>query len=116
MSYGARGRPSFELDVDFNVQPGVTIILGHSGAGKTTLLRCIAGLCDPRQGRIAAGERVLFDSTLGISLGPAQRNVGFVFQDLALFPHLTVQENIAYGLRRLAKPERIRRTSAILES
>jgi molybdate transport system ATP-binding protein len=114
--YAAAGDPCFQLETEFRALPGVTILLGHSGAGKTTLLRCIAGLTDPEEGRIAVGERVLFDAARGVNLEPARRKVAFVFQDLALFPHLTVQENVAYGLRRLDAPERERRTSSILES
>ncbi|MGH8524415.1 MAG: ATP-binding cassette domain-containing protein, partial [Gammaproteobacteria bacterium] len=63
----------FELETEFKVLPGITILLGPSGAGKSTLLRCIAGLSDPEQGRIAIGERVLFDAGQRISLGPARR-------------------------------------------
>ncbi|HEX4964575.1 MAG TPA: ATP-binding cassette domain-containing protein [Thermoanaerobaculia bacterium] len=111
------GRSSgFELETTFAAAPGVTVIVGHSGAGKTTLLRCIAGLCDPEEGRIAAGDLVLFDSRQGIKLAPALRRVAFVFQDLALFPHLSVQDNVMYGLRRLDGPERRRRMREILES
>src|SRR6185295_746547 len=101
---------------EFNVVPGVTVIVGHSGAGKTTILRCIAGLCDPREGRIAVGSRVLFDSERRIKVEAAQRRVAFVFQDLALFPHLSVQDNVTYGLRRLDAAERKRRMREILES
>lgn len=106
----------FQLDVTFMAQPGVTILLGHSGAGKTTLLRSIAGLCNPEKGRIMSGERVLFDSEKKIAIEPARRHVGFVFQDLALFPHLTVEENISYGLRKLNFEERDHRVATILES
>lgn len=108
--------PLFQLEASFVASPGVTVIVGHSGAGKTTLLRCIAGLCDPEEGRIAVGDRVLFDSTRGIRLAPARRRVAFVFQDLALFPHLSVQDNVMYGLRRLDGPERKRRSQEVLES
>jgi molybdate transport system ATP-binding protein len=111
-----RRASSFELHAELLVLPGFTVVLGHSGAGKTTLLRCIAGLCDPEQGSIAVGGRVLFDAASRISVQPARRNVAFVFQDLALFPHLTVQDNIAYGLRRLDAKERDRRTNVIMES
>src|SRR4029079_15234404 len=74
------------------------------------------GLCDPEEGHIAVGERVLFDSRQGIHLEPARRNVAFVFRDLALFPHLSVQDNIMYGLRRLDAQERQRRMKEILEA
>jgi molybdate transport system ATP-binding protein len=106
----------FELETEFSVVPGVTVIVGHSGAGKTTILRCIAGLSDPQRGRIAIGDRVLFDSTQGINVEAARRRVAFVFQDLALFPHLSVQDNVTYGLRRLDGTERKRRMREVLES
>jgi molybdate transport system ATP-binding protein len=101
------GRSSrFQLQAKLAVSPGVTVIVGRSGAGKTTLLRCIAGLSNPEEGRIAIGDHVLFDSRKKIRLEPARRGVAFVFQDLALFPHLSVEENIMYGLRRLDGAER----------
>src|SRR5262249_1427163 len=106
----------FKLETAFTAGPGVTVIVGHSGAGKTTLLRCVAGLCDPEEGRIAIGDRVLFDFEERIRIEPARRRVGYVFQDLALFPHLTVRENVMYGLRRLCKEERERRTRVIVQS
>lgn len=106
----------FQLDAKLAVSPGVTVIIGHSGAGKTTLLHCIAGLSIPQEGRIAIGDRVLFDSRKKIRLAPAQRGVAFVFQDLALFPHLSVEDNVMYGLRRLDAAERKRRMRAILAS
>jgi molybdate transport system ATP-binding protein len=114
--YAPGGSSRFSLVAGFAAAPGVTMIVGPSGAGKTTLLRCIAGLCDPEEGRIAVGERVLFDSRQGIQLAPARRGIAFVFQDLALFPHLSVQDNVMYGLRRLDGLERERRTREILES
>jgi molybdate transport system ATP-binding protein len=110
----AAGASSFHLDLRFTAAPGVTVLLGPSGAGKTTVLRCVAGLCDPEAGRIAAGGLVLFDAARRLSLPAARRRVGFVFQDLALFPHLTVEENVAYGLHRLERDERERRASAVL--
>ena len=80
----APGRSSrFQLEAKLAVFPGVTVIIGRSGAGKTTLLRCIAGLSNPEEGRIAVGDRVLFDSRKNIRLEPARRGVAFVFQDLA---------------------------------
>lgn len=113
--YAAGGQSCFQLAADFEVKPGFTILLGHSGAGKTTLLRCIAGLSDPEQGRITIGERTLFDSQARVNVEAARRRIAFVFQDLALFPHLTAEENIAYGLSTLDPEERKRRTSRILE-
>jgi molybdate transport system ATP-binding protein len=107
---------NFELDVTVTLPSGITILFGASGAGKTTLLDCIAGLVRPEEGRIGTQEKILFESALGINISPQFRRVGYVFQDLALFPHLTVQGNVEYGLLRLASVERHRRSAAILES
>jgi molybdate transport system ATP-binding protein len=106
----------FELDVTITLPSGITILFGASGAGKTTLLDCIAGLVRPEEGRIGTQEKILFESALGINISPQFRRVGYVFQDLALFPHLTVQGNVEYGLLRLASAERQRRSAAILKS
>jgi molybdate transport system ATP-binding protein len=108
--------PHFTLDVAIDVAPGVTIVFGESGSGKTTLLRSVAGLTRPDGGRIAIGERVLFDAAAGVDVGAPQRRVGYVFQHLALFPHLTAAENIAYGLARLTADERRRRIATIAAS
>jgi molybdate transport system ATP-binding protein len=107
---------NFTLDVNFVAAPGVTIVFGESGSGKTTLLRSIAGLTRPEQGRVTIGDRVLYDSTTGTSVDPSQRRVGFVFQDLALFPHLSAAQNIEYGLGTLERDERRRRIAAIAAS
>jgi molybdate transport system ATP-binding protein len=107
---------SFELDVQASLPPGITILFGASGAGKTTLLDCIAGLVQPDAGRITTKEKVLFDRARGINLPPQLRRVGYVFQDLALFPHLTVQGNVEYGLSRLPREQREQCSAAILES
>jgi len=104
----------FALDVDFHAAPGFTIVFGASGAGKTTLLDCIAGLIEPDSGRIAIGDQILFDAAARIHLPVEKRNIGYVFQDLALFPHLTVEENVEYGLSHLPSAERNQRTAAIL--
>jgi molybdate transport system ATP-binding protein len=106
----------FELNLDLSFPPGITILFGPSGAGKTTLLDCIAGLVRPDAGRIAVAQNVLFDSGLGINVPPQRRKVGYVFQDLALFPHLRVEDNVEYGLSSLDSRERKRRSAAILES
>jgi molybdate transport system ATP-binding protein len=106
----------FVLDVEFHAAPGFTIVFGASGAGKTTLLDCIAGLIEPDSGRIAIGGRALFDAAAHIHLPVEKRNTGYVFQDLALFPHLTVEENVSYGLSHLPRAERNQRTAAILDA
>jgi len=106
----------FELDVAFVLEKGITILFGPSGAGKTTLLDCIAGLTKPDQGRIAIGTCVLFDSGEQINLSATDRRIGYVFQDLALFPHLTVEANVEYGLGGLKSEERKQRVAGALES
>ena len=80
--------------------PGVTAILGTSGSGKTTILRCLAGLDRPDKGSIAFGDETWFDSSRGLHIAPEARGIGLMFQEYALFPHLTVAGNIAFGLRR----------------
>ncbi|MCU1285509.1 MAG: modC [Acidobacteriales bacterium] len=106
----------FRLDVDFSVESGITVLFGPSGSGKTTILECIAGLLTPDAGRISVNGEVLFDSHSRVNLPANIRNLGYVFQTLALFPHLTVEENVGYGLARLTGNERNQRISAILES
>ena len=108
--------PSFVLDVNMEVSAGITILFGPSGAGKSTLLDCIAGLARPDTGRIALGGEVVFDSARGIELPPQERRVAYVFQTLALFPHLSVEENIAYGLNALAEQDRRHRVREILSA
>jgi molybdate transport system ATP-binding protein len=93
------GERLFRLDVDFTAPSGVTILFGHSGSGKTTCLRAVAGIVTPDEGRISLDERRYFDSAYGINLPIQRRRVGFVFQDYALFPHLTAEQNVAYGVR-----------------
>jgi molybdate transport system ATP-binding protein len=107
---------TFDLDVAFVLQNGINILFGSSGAGKTTLLECIAGLATPNTGRIALGDRVLFDSERSINVPARHRNVGYVFQDLALFPHLNIEANVAYGLQSISAPERKQRVWTTLES
>lgn len=97
---------SFELDVTLDAPPGITIVFGASGSGKSTLLRSVAGLARPEHGRITVGTRVLFDADQRIDLAPRERGVGLVFQQLALFPHLTARANLAFGLTALDASER----------
>jgi molybdate transport system ATP-binding protein len=90
----------FVLDLHERLDGKVTVLFGPSGAGKTTILDAIAGLRHPRRGRLALGGRVLYDSAQRIDLPPHQRHVGYVPQDIALFPHLNVRRNVLYGRRR----------------
>ena len=89
--------PNFELDLEFVAPPGVTILFGPSGSGKTTLLRLIAGVVTPDEGEISLDNRVFFDSAQRISMPIQQRRIGYVFQNSALFPHMTAAQNVAYG-------------------
>ncbi len=107
---------AFRLDVAFAAMPGITILFGSSGAGKTTLLNCIAGLATPDQGAIALGRRVFFDAAARVDLPIFKRQVGYVFQTLALFPHLTVEQNVQYGIAFRPARERRQHSRAILES
>ncbi len=108
--------PAFTLDVQFIASPGFTILFGASGAGKTTILDCIAGLRKPDFGRIVAGEDVLFDSQKSINIATRNRHVGYLFQTLALFSHMTVRQNIEYGLASIEPAEREKRTEDIADS
>ena len=105
---------AFDLNVHFRVKPGFTILFGASGAGKTTVLDCIVGLGNPEEGRISIGGEDLFDSEHELNVPAWKRRIGYVIQDLALFPHLTAEENVEYGLRALPAPERRARSSEIL--
>ncbi|PYX27593.1 MAG: molybdenum ABC transporter ATP-binding protein [Acidobacteria bacterium] len=106
---------SFDLDVHFRVKPGFTILFGSSGAGKTTVLDCIAGLSSPDKGHIAVGGD-LFDSNRQLNVPAWRRHIGYVIQDLALFPHLTAQENVAFGLQALSTAERQTRSHDMLRT
>jgi molybdate transport system ATP-binding protein len=108
--------PAFQLDVTFEAPAGVTILFGASGSGKTTVLRSIAGLIRPDEGRIAVGDRVLFDGNTSTDVPVQERQVGYVFQQLALFPHLSVEDNIAYGLSGRPVDERRSRVAAVADS
>ena len=91
----------FTLEVQLAVAGGFTILFGASGAGKSTLLDCIAGLQTPDEGTIAIGETILFDSQSRVNLPPSRRSVAYLLQSLALFPHMTVEQNVQYGLAAL---------------
>jgi molybdate transport system ATP-binding protein len=107
--------PGFELDVAWSAGGGVAVLFGPSGAGKTLTLQCLAGLMKPTAGRIVVDGRVFFDSAAGISLPSQARRVGYVFQGYALFPHLTVTDNVGFGLRDRPRAERMRRVAHVVE-
>jgi molybdate transport system ATP-binding protein len=106
---------AFELDVEIEAQPGVTAFYGPSGSGKTLTFECIAGFTAPDTGRILLDDRILFDAESGVNLRPQQRSCGYVFQNYALFPHMTLRENLAFAAYDLARLERHRRLTEQLE-
>jgi molybdate transport system ATP-binding protein len=109
-----RGK-DFALDVRITATPGVTILFGPSGAGKSTTLAAIAGLLTPTSGRVALGGEVWFDAAQRIDRPVEKRGIAFVFQSLALFPHMTAEANVEYGLpRKMPKAERRERATAML--
>jgi molybdate transport system ATP-binding protein len=97
--------PGFDLEADFGIDAEILAVLGPSGSGKTVTLKCIAGLLQPDEGYIELNGKVLFDSAGHINLPAQQRKIGFIFQSYALFPHLTVNQNIAYGIRDCTKQQ-----------
>jgi molybdate transport system ATP-binding protein len=105
----------FHLDVEIEAGPGVTVLYGPSGSGKTLTLDCIAGFTAPDSGRILLDDRILFDAESGVNLRPQQRSCGYVFQNYALFPHMTLRENLAFAAYDLPRLERHRRLAEQLE-
>lgn len=108
-------RGSFHLKLECKLATDWTVIFGPSGAGKTTLLRLLAGLDRPEQGRIVFSNRVLADTTMGQRVPPGRRQISLVAQQPALFPHMSVAANIAYGLRQLNAASRTARVAEMLE-
>ncbi len=106
----------FQLDVEFEAPSGFTILFGASGSGKTTTLKSISGIVSPDSGRISINEEPLFDSDRGVDIPIRKRGVGYVFQDLALFPHLSAVANVEFGMSGLPKLERRRRAEAMMEA
>lgn len=93
----AKKLKSFELEIDIALTNGILAIVGPSGAGKTTFLQCMAGLQKPSRGEIRLGDRLLFCAEKKVNLPARHRRIGYVFQDYALFPHMTVEQNVTYG-------------------
>jgi molybdate transport system ATP-binding protein len=105
----------FKLKVDWQIDNELVVFFGYSGAGKSLTLQLIAGLMEPDAGWIKANGEVLFDSQKRINVAPQLRSFGYVFQDLALFPHMTVRQNIAYGATGLNRAKRQQRVEEMLE-
>jgi len=104
----------FRLDVAFTAEDGLTVLFGPSGSGKSLTLQAIAGIIRPESGRIVIDGQALYDSARRLHLSPQARHIGYVPQHYALFPHLTAQENISFGLARLPRREQERRTKELI--
>src|SRR5580700_3383287 len=105
----------FTLSVEFEAAPGVTVLYGPSGSGKTLTLDIVAGFVAADSGRILLNDRILFDSGARVHLPPRDRQCGYVFQNDALFPHMTVRNNLAFAASRLPRLERHRRIAELLD-
>jgi molybdate transport system ATP-binding protein len=105
----------FSLEIEFKAAAGVTVLFGPSGSGKTLTLDCIAGFVRPDAGRILLDDEILFDAATGVHLAPQRRHCGYVFQNYALFPHMTLRDNLLFAADRLARLERHRKVNEMLE-
>ncbi|MBI4443501.1 MAG: ABC transporter ATP-binding protein [Acidobacteria bacterium] len=109
------GAPGFGLDVTLQCEAGITVLFGPSGSGKTMTLDALAGFLRPDAGRILLHNEILFDAESGVCLPAQRRGIGYVFQSEALFPHMTLEQNLAFGIHRLPTLERHRRIRQMLE-
>ncbi len=105
----------FGLDVELACPPGITCVMGPSGSGKSTLLAILAGLQQPDTGRVAMGSDVWLDRSAGIEVPVHKRKLSYVFQGLALFPHMTALANVQYGMHDVPRAEREGKAMALLE-
>ena len=106
---------AFELNVDLKSDAAVTVLLGPSGAGKTLALSCLGGFAKPDEGRILIDDQLYFDAATGVHLSPQKRRCGYIFQDHALFPHMTVMENLRFGAKQTRLNKR-RQITDLLEA
>lgn len=105
---------TFDLRIDFSLTSPWTVLFGPSGAGKSTVLRILAGLIHPQNGKITMQNRTLLDTKQGVSIPAGKRRIGYVTQQPALFPHMTVRRNVAFGLHTLSPAERNQRVDEML--
>jgi molybdate transport system ATP-binding protein len=105
----------FSLNLEFQAVAGVTVLFGPSGSGKTQILDSIAGFVRPDEGRIMLDDEILFDAASGVNLPPQARNCGYVFQDYALFPNMTLRQNLEFAAERRPRLERHRRVNEMLD-
>jgi len=109
------GAAPYSLDVEFQAGAGITVLFGPSGAGKTLILDSIAGFMRPDEGRILLDDDILLDGATGVHLTPQSRNCGYVFQNYALFPHMTLRQNLEFAAERRPRLERHRRVNEMIE-
>ncbi|MGD1091111.1 MAG: ABC transporter ATP-binding protein [Bryobacteraceae bacterium] len=105
----------FSLDVEFQAAAGVTVFFGPSGSGKSLILNCIAGFVKPDEGRILVDDEIQYDGATGVHLAPQARQCGYVFQNYALFPHMTLRQNLEFAAERRPRLERHRRVNEMLD-
>lgn len=108
-------RGDFRLDVELTCPPGITCVMGPSGSGKSTILAVLAGLALPQRGRVALGGEVWLDRERGIDVPVHHRRLAYVFQGLALFPHMSALANVEYGMQDVPRPARTTKAMALLE-
>lgn len=106
----------FTLDVEWQISNELAVLFGYSGSGKSMTLQLIAGLTKPDNGYVRSEGKVFFDGVAGIDISPQERSFGYVFQDLALFPHMTVLDNILYGAKGAGKSERKERAKEMINA
>jgi molybdate transport system ATP-binding protein len=110
-----RDSAAFSLDVELGTSSGITALFGPSGSGKTLTLDCVAGFVRPEEGRILLDDQILFDAQTRVNVPPRQRRCGYVFQNYALFPHMTLRRNLAFAAGMWPRIERHRRIGEMLE-